>query len=276
MKQQPPDRPAETLTDAQAAQFRRDGFLVVRGLAPEARCRVLVDEIDRCLAPPLGPLELEAELGYPGAPTAIEARGGQTPRRLLNAYSRGPLFRDWAGDPKITGAVATCLGTPEIALVQAHHNCIMTKYPRYGSATGWHQDIRYWSFARPVLVNAWLALGPETRSQGGLRVVPGSHRMDLEPSRFDDERFLIEEIPSNRRLLEGAVDVDLQRGDVLFFHCRLLHAAGRNDSERVKRSLVFTYNRLDNPPMPGSRSARLAQLALPVPASVRPGGSAAP
>jgi phytanoyl-CoA hydroxylase len=255
-----------TLSPDEAAAFEHDGFLVLRGFASPARCHALVEEIDRCLDPPVGPLELEAELGYPGAPSDMHASGGQTPRRLLYAYARGPLFRDWARDPDLTGIVSALLGTRDIAVVQAHHNCIMTKYPRYGSETGWHQDIRYWSFARPVLINAWLALGPEGPEQGGLRVVPGSHRMTFSPDRFDDALFFLPQVAENRSLLADAVDIRLDQGDVLFFHCRLLHAAGCNRSAEIKRSLVFTYNRLDNPPLPDSRSARLAQLGIPSPA----------
>jgi phytanoyl-CoA hydroxylase len=250
------------LSKKQRQDFARDGYLIVRGLAAPARCRALIDEIDRCLAPPLGPLELEAELGYPGAPAGIAARGGQTPRRLLNAYSRGPLFRDWARAPEVTQPLTDLLDRRPFALVQAHHNCIMTKYPEYGSETGWHQDIRYWSFAAPELINAWLALGPEGRAEGGMRVIPGTHRMRLEPAQFDAALFLRPDLPENRPLLGRAVDLELDCGDVLFFHCRLLHAAGRNATERVKRSLVFTYNPMGNEPLPGSRSARLAQIPL--------------
>lgn len=250
------------LTDEQLADFQREGFLVVPALASQADCLALVDEVDRSLDPPLGPLELEAELGYPGSPAGLAEAGGQTPRRLLHAYSRGPVFRDWARSPAIAKRVSALLGGSRIALVQAHHNCIMTKYPRYGSETGWHQDIRYWSFAAPVLVNAWLALGPEGPEQGGLRVVPGTHRMQFAPDQFDDAMFFRPDADANLALLERAVDIELDCGDVLFFHCRLLHAAGRNRSTQVKRSLVLTYNPLDNLPVPESRSARLAQIPL--------------
>jgi phytanoyl-CoA hydroxylase len=253
---------AKRLSDRQVADFEHDGYLVLRGFASQDRCTALDREIDLCLDPPLGPLELEAELGYPGAPASVDQLGGQTPRRLLNAYSRGAPFRDWAREPTLVTAVAQLLGDVAIALVQAHHNCIMTKYPRFGSQTGWHQDIRYWSFERAVLVNAWLALGPEGPEQGGLRVLPGSHRLEISPERFDDALFFRPELPENEASLAAAVDVELERGDLLFFHCRLLHAAGCNASEVVKRSLVFTYNRLDNPALPGSRSARLASLPL--------------
>jgi phytanoyl-CoA hydroxylase len=162
----------------------------------------------------------------------------------------------------LTEAASMLLDTRDIAVVQAHHNCIMTKYPRFGSETGWHQDIRYWSFEQPVLINAWLALGPESPEQGGLRVVPGSHRMTFGPDQFDDALFFRPGHPGNRSILADAIDIELDRGDVLFFHCRLLHAAGCNRSAEVKRSLVFTYNRTDNPPLPDSRSARLAQLPV--------------
>ena len=74
--------------------------------------------------------------------------------------------------------------------------------------------------------------------------------------------FFRTDLAANQALLERAVDVELSCGDVLFFHCRLLHAAGRNLSSQVKRSLVFTYNRQDNPPLAGSRSARMAQIPL--------------
>jgi phytanoyl-CoA hydroxylase len=248
------------LTADQVAAFDRDGFLVARGMASAARCRALVDEIDLCLDPPLGPLELEAETGYPGAPGGLGETGGGTPRRLLHAYSRGALFRDWARDPVLLQGLSLLFHGAPLALVQAHHNCIMTKFPRYGSQTGWHQDVRYWSFEAPDLVNAWLALGPEARERGGLRVIPGSHRQEFASERFDDALFFRPEPDDNRDLIEHAVDVELAPGDVLFFHCRLLHAAGRNLGDGVKRSLVFTYNRRDNPPLPGTRSARLPQV----------------
>ena len=242
--------------------FARDGYQVVRGLAEPEHCRALCAEVDKALDPPLGPLEYEAELGYPGAPRDLAAAGGLTPRRLLHAYSRGSLFRDWAHSSTVTRRIRSLMGGRPIALVQAHHNCVMTKHPHFGSETGWHQDIRYWSFQRPDLINVWLALGRECRQNGGMRVVPGSHRLDYRPHQFDDALFLRTDLDENRILLDQAVDVELASGDVLFFHCRLLHAADRNESTGLKRSLVYTYNRADNLPVDDSRSARLMPILL--------------
>jgi phytanoyl-CoA hydroxylase len=50
---------------------------------------------------------------------------------------------------------------------------------------------------------------------------------------------------------------------VLFFHCRLLHAAGNNQTTDTKLSVVHTYHAPDNPPLPGTRSATLPAVPLP-------------
>jgi len=44
-------------------------------------------------------------------------------------------------------------------------------------------------------------------------------------------------------------------GDVVFFHCRTLHAAQGNRSDRVKLSVVHTYHPQSCHPLPGTRSA---------------------
>jgi len=42
---------------------------------------------------------------------------------------------------------------------------------------------------------------------------------------------------------------------MLFFHSTTFHAAGRNETDDIKRSLVFTYRAADNEPIPETRSA---------------------
>ena len=74
--------------------------------------------------------------------------------------------------------------------------------------------------------------------------------------------FLRPELVENQALIEKAEVVELQAGDVLLFHCRLLHAAGRNESETVKLSTVFTYHRQDNRPTAGTRSDRFPSIEM--------------
>ena len=244
------------------ARFRRDGYLVVRSLASSEECDALTGVAERHLAQQLAPVEYEVDVKYPGAPTDPDGEGGRTSRRLLQAFSRHEVFRDWATNPRIGGVLRDLFGSGDVMMSQCHHNCIMTKQPGYSSVTLWHQDNRYWSFDEENLISVWLALGPETRENGCLRVIPGSHLLDLREGRFDAARFLRPELPENKELISQAEVVDLARGDVLFFHSRLFHAAGRNLSDLTKYSLVYTYHEAGNHPIAGTRSDRFPGVML--------------
>lgn len=253
---------APRLTDAELHSFARDGFLIRRSLAASAHVaamrRLALEHLENAIEP----IEYEADVAYPGAPADREAAGGLTARRLLQAYDRAPTFRHWALDPHASHIVGELLDDARPHLTRCHHNCIMTKQPAFSSATGWHQDLRYWSFARPELVNVWLALGEETPDNGCMRLVPGSHRMSISDKRFDQDRFLREDLPENRELIDSAVRAELAPGDVLFFHGGTFHAAGRNETDERKLSAVFTYHGADNHALPNTRSARLEPIAV--------------
>ncbi len=248
-------------TAAEIAQFNRDGYLVARGLATAADCAALKAIAGRDLAAAVPPVEFETDTKYPGAPASPQAPGGQTVRRLLQACARDPLIARWAVQPAIAARIKQLVG-PAAELSQAHHNCVMTKNPSYSSITNWHQDIRYWSFARPELVSLWLALGREYFENGCLLVLPGSHRMEFAPEQFDENLFLRPDVEASKPLIRTQRRVELAAGDVLFFHCRLFHAAGHNQTADTKFSLVFTYHAAANRPRAGTRSASLPDIAL--------------
>ncbi|WP_347555361.1 phytanoyl-CoA dioxygenase family protein [Robbsia sp. KACC 23696] len=241
--------------------LQRDGFVVVRGLVPATTCAEMRARAQAQLAEGHSPLELEAQLQYPGAPVSIDAPGGKTVRRLLDAYGREPSFAAFAKSPDIAGWVSSYFGEQTL-LSRAHHNCLMTKHPQYGSLTGWHRDARYWSFARDDLVSVWLALGDETASNGALWLIPGSHQRQFGADSFDDAKFFVPNTAENEDLIARAVCPTLAAGDVLFFHCNTLHSAGKNVTEAVKFSLVFTYHGASNPPVPGTRSTSKEAVPL--------------
>lgn len=248
--------------DAQPLRnFARDGYAIVRGLAPgPVRSRML--EVAReHLEGAVSPLEYEADVRYPGAPPSHDAPGGRTVRRLLQAYARDPSFAAWATSPEIARPLGEVLGS-RVELSQVHHNCVMTKDPRYSSITRWHRDIRYWAFERPELVSVWLALGREREANGCLLVLPGSHAIDFASHRLDEAQFLRTDVADNDALLANEARVELDPGDVLFFHSRLFHAAGRNETTETKFSVVYTYHAAENRPLAGSRSASLPDIPV--------------
>jgi len=243
--------------------FAEQGYGVLPGFVPQAQLQQLRSLVTAALEPLQGPVEYEADVGYAGAPLDLHAPGGQTPRRLLAAYSRHRLFQQLATSRQLAQVLRAVAGV-DMALSQCHHNCIMTKCPGYSSNTLWHQDIRYWSFQRPELISAWFALTDETPANGALKLIPASHQEDIAPERFDDDQFLRPELAVNKARIDSAKSVELKAGDLLLFHSRTFHAAGKNTTEDIKLSAVFTYHALDNAPRAGSRSAQLPSIALPI------------
>ena len=250
------------ITELEFASFQRDGFVVIAGLLGETLRQKMRAVADDHVAAQLAPVEYEVDVQYPGAPVNAEAAGAETTRRLLHAYSRHEIYRDWATHTDLKSILQSLFKDEAVELSQCHHNCLMTKHPGFSSATLWHQDNRYWTFDEQNLISVWTALGDETRENGCLRVIPGSHQLVLEPGCFDAAMFLRPDLSGNKALIKGAIRVELQAGDVLFFHSNLFHAAGRNLTDHVKYSLVYTYHQKSNRPIENTRSAQFPGIVL--------------
>ena len=260
-----PPGPA-ALTAGERTTLERDALLVVRGWSPPDLVESVREASIRQLDARQGPLELEAEVGYPGAPASTTTPGGETVRRLLRACDRGDAFRALAAAPALGQVLRELMlppgSTEPVLLAQAHHNCVMTKMPSFSSLTNWHQDVRYWSYQRPELVSAWFALGAETEENGCLSFIPGSHRMNFGRDRLDDQLFLRTDREDNLSLLGTVVTPELAAGDLVLFHCRLFHAAGRNRTQATKFSMVCTYRTADNLPLAGTKSASVGDVVV--------------
>jgi phytanoyl-CoA hydroxylase len=97
---------------------------------------------------------------------------------------------------------------------------------------------------------------------GGLWFVPQSHNATFTSDRFDEAKFFRSDLPENVAQIDTAVSPELNKGDVVFFHCNTLHSAGKNLSDAVKFSLVYTYHGASNVPLPGSRSASKPEVTF--------------
>lgn len=249
------------LTPHQIADFQQNGFLILPQLSTTTYCTQVLNFAKKQLTDIVAPLEYEADIGYPGAPATASEPGGKTVRRLLHVYLRDRLISDWATGPALAEPLKQLL-SEQVVLSQAHHNCIMTKQPRFSSITGWHRDSRYWHFQRAELISAWLALRDETIENGCLMVIPGTHKVQVDAEGLDAAQFLITDYPGNQTLLAHAIPVELKAGDVLLFSSNLFHAAGRNRTDQTKYSLVFTYRAANNPPVANSRSESLPEIVI--------------
>jgi len=255
------------LTPLQLQEFRQNGFLVLRNFLEEKRCEAILDVAKAHLKHRIEPIE--TELGYNAK--SLEYRRDITDysstkkqsqvRRLRQVYDRDILFKEWMENEKIRPILKQVLDD-EVVITTAHHNSIMTKMPSPYSETAWHQDRRYWSYTDDNLVSVWLALGEENSQNGVLEFIPKSHTMNFLPEQFGDKEYFLEENSLNMSLIETKVSSNLKAGDVVLFHCKLLHRANRNSTQTPKISFVYTVKGKKTEAIEGSRSAQYKEILL--------------
>lgn len=105
-----------------------------------------------------------------------------------------------------------------------------------------HQDNMSLQAAPEMCVAAWIAIDRADAENGGLRIVPGSHKQSLicPESANPELSFSNNEIhlPATAEIKQTELDV----GDVLFFHGALVHGSLPNKTrDRFRRALIFHY-----------------------------------
>lgn len=234
------------LDDKHLEQFSNDGFLVLKNFADLTLCDEILQKAKKHLDNKQAPIESEQEY--------MKVNNNEiTVRRLRQVYNREEIFREWMTNNKIRPILKQILNdTPVLTL--AHHNSIMTKMPHESTRTYWHQDRRYWHFQNDNLVSVWLSLGEEYLENGLLEFIPASHKIHFSKDRFDENSNFLDEQEENKKLIQKKVHQNLQKGDVVLFHCKTLHHANKNQSDNAKISFVYTVRAQNNKSLENSRS----------------------
>ena len=234
------------LTQEQLDQFNENGFLIIKDFAEHSLCDEILQKAKYHLENKIQPIETEQE--YMNLD-----ENSVTVRRLRQVYDREDIFKEWMTNQKIRPILKQLLNdTPVLTL--AHHNSIMTKLPKESTRTFWHQDRRYWNFENDNLVSVWLSLGDEFLDNGLLEFIPKSHKINFEKECFDKDSNFLDEYPKNKELIKTKVSEDLSKGDVVFFHCKTLHHASKNNTDKAKISFVYTVKGKNNKPIENTRS----------------------
>jgi len=105
-----------------------------------------------------------------------------------------------------------------------------------------HQDNMFLQAHPETCLAAWIAIDDCDGENGGLMVVPGSHREEL--LCLGDADINDSFSSSAIHLPDGvqAVQTEMHAGDVLFFHGSMVHGSHANTStDRFRRSLIYHY-----------------------------------
>ena len=234
------------LTKEQLDRFDTDGFLILENFASNKLCDEILAKAKKHLQKQQAPIETEQEY-------LKSNQKNITVRRLRQVYDREEVFKKWMTDESIRPILKQILGDAPV-LTLAHHNSIMTKLPHESTRTYWHQDRRYWNFENDDLVSVWLSLGDEFLENGLLEFIPGSHKIDFEKECFDLDSNFLDENKKNQELIKTKVHQNLKKGDVVLFHCKTLHHASKNQTDKPKISFVYTVRANANKPIKNTRS----------------------
>lgn len=234
------------LTQEQLNQFNKDGFLLLKNFADKALCDAILNKAQEHLSQKIAPIESEQEYMQINEDKI-------TIRRLRQVYQREDIFKQWMHNKNIQPILKQLLGEQPV-ITLAHHNSIMTKMPKKSSRTYWHQDRRYWHFENDNLISIWLCLDDEYLENGLLEFIPRTHTIQFDKEQFDQESNFLDNHPINQELIKQRVHHNLHKGDIVLFHCKTLHHAGKNITDKPKISFVYTVRGINNTPLKQTRS----------------------
>ncbi|HEY8457354.1 MAG TPA: phytanoyl-CoA dioxygenase family protein [Actinopolymorphaceae bacterium] len=170
----------------------------------------------------------------------LENRGDKLADELDTPHFHDRRLLEFLLADEVLDLVEPLVG-PDIALWTSH---FISKDPYTGRATPWHEDSAYWSGRLSEydrIVTVWLALGPSTRENGCMRVIPGSHHNGFSQYEPTDKSVYTfhAEIPNVDE--SKAVYFELERGQASLHDARIIHGATANTSPIRRTGYTMRY-----------------------------------
>lgn len=232
---------AATLSEEKRRHYVEHGYLVIPALlgadAVEALQRRFLDLVEGRVAAAPEMLVMKDVMVAKGA---VRAQSPAAAVAKVQDFHLDPvLWERYALDAALLDVVEALCG-PDLKSI---HTMLINKPPGVDGRHPLHQDLLYFPF-RPAdrIVASWTALGPCTRENGCLAVVPGSHRGELQPHANPDWEWVNFAYFGARGVDPGdRVHLEMQPGDTVFFHPLLLHGSGRNRTDGFRRAISAHY-----------------------------------
>jgi len=223
------------LTEKQISDFHEDGYLIIPGLFDSQEADIL---------------RKAAHADSSFGDNAYDLEDGEGSKAQLVLWNKAgeDLWGSIARSERIVNAMERLFDDE----VYHYHSKMSIKKPRTGGAWSWHQDYGYWyqnGCLLPDMGSAFIAVDPNTRANGCLQVLKGSHKMGrVEHGRYGDQTGADpERVEAAEKVMER-VYVELDPGDALFFHSNTLHRSDQNTSDDPRWSLICCYNTKHNNP----------------------------
>ena len=238
------------VTVEQYKQFRRDGYLVVRGLVTPEEVAELALYTEQLIA---------GERSMPGVdPPAADA--SESERRLHYDRVHMPHRTEAIAErfllhPRVVDVLEALIGPDVLAL----QTMLLFKQPGH-AGQGFHQDSYYIPTQPDSLIGAWMAIDRADEGNGCLWMTPGSQAEPIYPDCdgvTQQGDIILNDIEAIKSASHPDVEtntlarialrydredaVPAEPGDVIFFGGHIFHRSHRNDSGRPRRAFISHY-----------------------------------
>lgn len=230
------------------ADYERDGFLTVDQLITPDEVETYRRELERLTTDP----EIRAD-----ERSIVEPKSDEI-RTVFEVHKISEVFAGLVRDPRVVGRARQILGSD----VYVHQSRINVK-PGFG-ATGfyWHSDFETWhaedGLPKMRTVSVSIALTKNYETNGGLMIMPGSHRTFLgcagETPKDNYKKSLQMQnagTPSDESLAKfaDAHGIKLftgEAGSATWFDCNCMHGSGDNIAPYPRSNVFIVFNSVEN------------------------------
>ncbi|MGP4003936.1 ectoine hydroxylase [Streptomyces sp. 8N706] len=228
--------------------FDRDGFLTVDQLITPDEVAKYRAELDRLIVDP----EVRAD-----ARSIIEPMSKDV-RSVFEVHRISEVFAELVRDPRVVGRARQILGSD----VYVHQSRINVK-PGFGaSGFYWHSDFETWhaedGLPNMRTVSVSIALTENYDTNGGLMIMPGSHRTFLgcagaTPKDNYKKSLQMQDAgtPSDEALTKFASRHGIKlftgaAGSATWFDCNCMHGSGDNITPFPRSNVFIVFNSVEN------------------------------
>ncbi|WP_103340630.1 ectoine hydroxylase [Amycolatopsis sp. CA-126428] len=245
-----PGGPPGPATAAELAGYDRNGYLVVPGLLAAIEVAALRAELARLAGDP----------GSASDPRVVREKRSGAVRSIFQVHRTSPLIRELVLDPRVLDRARQILGSD----VYVHQSRIDRMPGFVGKGFSWHSDFETWhaedGLPAPRAVSMSLALTENLPYNGGLMLIPGSHRTFVPcagetPAEHYRASLREQEIgvPAQADITRLATAHGIDQftgaaGSALWFDANVLHGSGGNITPYPRSNLFVVFNSVDNPP----------------------------
>ncbi|XP_045389548.1 phytanoyl-CoA dioxygenase, peroxisomal isoform X1 [Lemur catta] len=228
--------------------YEENGFLVIKNLVSSADIQRFQNEFEKICRQEVKPPGLNIMRDVTISKSEYDPRNENMVYKVQHFQEDKELFR-YCTLPELLKYVE-CFTGPNIL---AMHTMVINKPPDSGKKSSrhpLHQDLHYFPF-RPIdrIVCAWTAMEHIDRNNGGLCVIPGTHKGPLQPHDYPQweggVNIMFHGI-KNFKDYDARVHIELEKGDTVFFHPLLIHGSGRNQTKGFRKAISCHFTCADS------------------------------